>query len=646
VLNVVAVSPNNEMPVVERLAAGIRKRWPELEQRPEDRIDLLVGIRSGTEVDLVIAIDLATPYQFGPGPNERVECALIAVEIKQLDPEKIQIVGNQMLARYDRKSTRERSVGEQARDAARGIKAIAETSGFPGTFVYAIAWLTEIDDDDLRGIDPIIVGRNTNWRSLLRAAFQQRPLVPFGTADAGNARAGVRAVRDRLLNRRQPSSLDRIKLDRIANHVAAREIVDAIAPRAGNAFIRLSGRGGSGKTTALALLANRLATVYSGRVLVLTFHHALRGDIHHALSMMPDAQLVLGDRLHVDTATSFLMGVANEVIGSLPLLPAGTVDYARLDEAYATAAQMLTDGPDGELAASLRAIDPARFDWDHVLIDEAQDWTDEARDLLHAVYGPRRIAIADGLEQLILRQTPCNWMAGLARADIEQRVLGDSLRMQRNIARFANAFAQACEFPDWYVKPRDDMPGGRVIIVTGDIVDYVGVAKAAEDVAKIGKADPLDCLICVSRNTVSTDAQGGRRSAFAEAITGAGGTCWDAVNLEQRRIAPQSPDAWRVVNYDSCRGLEGWVTLALDLDQLYAAKLRHPNYHRDDAHDDSAVVARRWLLIPMTRAVHLLVISIHDMTSPVVGLLRDATDSLPKGFVEWCEPHEVAARIG
>lgn len=643
-VRVVPISPQNEMRVAERLAAEIRRLWPDGDGHHDDRVDLLVGVRSGTDVDLLIAIDLERPRAFRDGPAGWVQYTLIAVEIKQLDPSRFTRIGNQLFPDY-RDSGKERSVVDQARDAALGVKTFARQSGFPELFVYAIAWLTEVGDAQLEGVDPMIAGGSAGWPGLLAVAARQRPLLPDRDLEVAALRDGVRAVRDRFLNRREVSALDRIKSLRIANDIAARDIVAALAPKAGKAFIRIAGRGGSGKTTALALLAKRLATLEGGRVLVLTFHHALRGDIEHVLSTMPDAQALLNDRIKVETVTGFLLSLVETLTGAVPTDDNGKINYDKIDEAYRAAAASLADGPDGELATSLRELDGARFDWDHILVDEAQDWTDAERDLLRSAYGHRRIVVADGMEQLVRRQTACDWLRRIPRAEVVQRVLGDSLRMQRNIALFVNAFARAAGFADWTVNPREDMPGGRIIVAVGDDPQTADLVLAMGAAAKRDRADPVDCLICVPYTNIVRDAEGGRRSAFAANVKDAGGISWDASDLVTRAIAPESVEAWRIVQYDSCRGLEGWITAVLDLDQLYAHKLRYPNYHRDDRTNDTEAVARRWLLIPLTRAVHMLVITVRDANSPVAAMLREASDAMPAGLVEWCSAAECANRV-
>ncbi|HEY5341691.1 MAG TPA: hypothetical protein VIK27_11740 [Candidatus Aquilonibacter sp.] len=441
------------------------------------------------------------------------------------------------------------------------------------------------------------------------------------------------------------SALDRIRAARIANDSAAREIVDALAPRAGRAFVRLAGHGGSGKTTLLALLAARLATHEGGRVLVLTFHHVSRGDIEHVLSTLPETRPLLADRLRVETVTSFLLAVIEVLTGIVPTDENDKLDYARLDAAYRDATGSLRDGPDGKVATSLRQRDAERFDWDHILIDEAQDCTDEERDLLRAVYGHRRIAIADGMEQLVRRQTPCDWLRGLPPAEIAQRVLGDSVRMQRNIAQFVNAFARAAGYADWVVTPCEDMAPGRIVIAVGQEPQTPDLVRAMALAAKRDGVDPIDCLVCVPHSNIVRDGAGLRRAAFANCVKETGGVSWDASDFRTRMIAPTAPEEWRIVQYDACRGLEGWITTLLDLDQFYAQKLRYPNVHRDDRVDDAGAAARRSLLVPLTRAVHMLVITIRDSASPLALLLREASNAMPAGIVEWCSAEECAHRI-
>jgi hypothetical protein len=631
------ISPCNEVRVVERLERDICACWPDLAASAEEHIDLLVGVRTQMDVDLLIVLDLAQPRSVGVdagGRELRVCCGMIAVEIKQLDAQRFERVGNQLFPCYERRGSErreQRSVVDQARDAAIGVRSFATASGQLGLYVYALAWLTEVDEAELREIDAAVVGRRAGWREIVAAALRQSDVL--SRADPA-ARVKVRAVRARLLVRRKLSSLDRANAERVSRDAVLAELVTEVAARAGHALIRLAGHGGSGKTTALTLLAARLATVYSGRVLILTFHQALSGDIRSIVETIPEAHASIGTNLRVLPMTRFLLSLL-EVAGEVPLKAAGVADYDRLDDAYREAAALLDDGPDGATAASVIACDRDRFEWDYILIDEAQDWTDAERDLLVALYGHRRLVLADGLMQLVRRQVSCDWFRGVPAAERETRFLGDSLRMLRNVALFANAFADAIGLQSWSVKPHAGLAGGRIVIVEGELQARLSLVRSLGEDAHAGHAAPVDTLVCVPPAEVEVLPDGVRRSRVAAELQAAGMKVWDACEPTVRGLAPEETESWRVIQYDSCRGLQGWAVLLLAFDDLYANKVKHPNFHTGDASVDPEFAARRWLLIPLTRAVHLLVVHVRDPASPVAAMLKQASAAMPAGVVEW-----------
>jgi len=78
------------------------------------------------------------------------------------------------------------------------------------------------------------------------------------------------------------------------------------------------------------------------------------------------------------------------------------------------------------------------------------------------------------------------------------------------------------------------------------------------------------------------------------------------------------------------------------LDDLFANKLKHPNLHDGDETVDIELAARRWLLIPLTRAVNLLVIHVRDPHSAVARMLREGAAAMPAGVVEWRSPRNVS----
>jgi hypothetical protein len=649
-IDVHAVSPENEMPIARRLEGMVRAAWPSVAASEEDRVDILVGVRTPADIDLLVIVDLTTPQVLPPqrrrqGGNSvaaEVGSAIIAIEVKQLDVDRFSQIGNQLYPAYAGEAGR-RSVAQQARDAAYSVVEFARRSG-THPFVHSLAWLTEVEDETLQPIEPMVLGKTAAWFAMLDAAMQQHTIPPIASRDMVQA---VQAVRRRLLTRRKESARDVARIESLSRDLAGRAVVDALLERAGTAQIRLQGRGGSGKTTSLALLAVRLAEA-GERILILTFHRTLQSDIAHLVDGLLRPTGVPHSRILVETAKSFFLSALSALGADIPKREDGTVDYAALDSVLAETKAMLIGGPDeadGDVAR-LRQDDPDRFAWDHILIDEAQDWSDAERDFIRALYGHRRLVLGDGQEQLIQRQQSCDWNAGVPRAEQVVHRMGESLRMLRNVATFANCCARAMGFSTWNIAPREELPGGQILIVTGN-VETPAFARALVAAAAVNKADPVDCLVCVPPSAVERDEHGRKRARFAKAADDAGLAVWDATDPTVRGTPPEGTNAIRIVQYDSCRGLEGWITVALDLDELYLQRTKYPNLSAADPPVDPAIVAKRWLMIPLTRAVHTLIITVRDPNSVVAGLLRTACEdpALPRGVVNWVTSTECIERL-
>lgn len=132
-----------------------------------------------------------------------------------------------------------------------------------------------------------------------------------------------------------------------------------------------------------------------------------------------------------------------------------------------------------------------------------------------------------------------------------------------------------------------------------------------------------------------------RSSLAAQKFVEWGFECWDAVDPENREAFPTSLEQFRIVQYDSCRGLEGWVVVCFALDEFFEHKRNHAEVSASAKEDiffdevESALTyAKKWLMIPLTRAIDTLVIHIADEGSFVGRALRDLHEKFPED-VAW-----------
>ncbi len=647
-----AIAPENELHAGERLQRMIAAAWPDVADSRNDRIDILLGVRTGCDVDVLVIVDLATPRPLvhhkrrdgGASAWGTVQHAVIAIEIKQLDVRGFARHGNQLTPRYGAKLGN-KPVSVQAKDAAESVgRFIVETSN-ARPFVYALGWLTELDDDALHDIDPSLVGASADWAQMLDACARQhdgilRPLP-------GESALALPVLRRRLLTRRMTTRRDANRVESLSLQ-AAGPVVDRLMEVVGRKQLQLVGRGGSGKTTTLALLAVRLAE--SGeRVLILTFHKTLRSDIEHLVRSLCAKMNVPPERIRVETTMTFVLLALTALGGIVPTRADGSdVDWPALDAALRETRAMLIGTADaaGSDAADLRAREHAQFGWDYVFVDEAQDTSDDERDFLRALYPTRAFVLSDGMDQLMRRASACDWLAGVPNDARERTTLTTSRRMLRNVALFACATAHAAGFDAWNITPHEQLPGGRVIVVEGAIVD-AALMRAIVAAAAIDDADPADCLVCVPPNTRANGD--GTRTELLAVLRAAQIPTWDGT-VAQNRGSDIDADALRLVRYDSCRGLEGWLTLALDLDDFVAQKIAHPIAPEGETVADPTQAALRWMLIPITRAVQTLVITIRDPRSRAATVLRKAAadPAVPDGTVTWlsaARASELAATI-
>ncbi|KQZ96117.1 hypothetical protein ASD74_24105 [Rhizobium sp. Root564] len=105
----------------------------------------------------------------------------------------------------------------------------------------------------------------------------------------------------------------------------------------------------------------------------------------------------------------------------------------------------------------------------------------------------------------------------------------------------------------------------------------------------------------------------------------------DAVDELTRRNFPRSSEAMRVVQYESCRGLEGWITVLDGLDEAWQLARNSIKALQSTEHPAEAADAAAWLrtMIPLTRPIDTLVITLRDRDSRMGQIIANVAARLP-----------------
>lgn len=406
----------------------------------------------------------------------------------------------------------------------------------------------------------------------------------------------------------------------------------------------LKGRGGVGKTVVLLQLAYRAFTDQQRRSLVLTFNKALVADLRRTMALMGVPRNLENGGIGIETVHGFI----GRLMISLGIIDSYNDFLEHYSEHKATLLDYFSSGtikPDDIQAVKSKHTED--FDWDLIFVDEGQDWPSDEIAILRYLYNPEQITISDGVDQFV-RESVADWTSGTT-ASVKVRKLTQCMRMKANIAAVIGDIAQKLSIENWDLNPNLEATGGRIIVVEGDLSarpDLIQIwAGEARDLGNY----PVDLLACVPPAMVD------RKSAnkFCEpaaALEAAGLDIWDGTAADIRQNYPTRREQLRFVQYDSCRGLEGWSVFAYRLDQLWEYKFNQLvtlgnaiDPLLTSVESEAHAHAARWLMIPLTRAIDTLVINVGEDETKIKSMLRSVA-KMRSDCVEWialgAEGHE------
>ncbi|MSR15836.1 MAG: DNA/RNA helicase [Gammaproteobacteria bacterium] len=653
----------SEFEAARSIRDALVKLWPGVEaaNTTDDQIKIIAGAKiSGyrvSDIDVVVCAKFRSGRKFMPKraltDNNSVRIInrpvsvtnlMVAIEIKDHGASGVRFTGDNIEVKYSRigpvawKSATDQNINQ--------VHSLREYFSDQQLDLYIHRLVI------LRGLDQIkcngALTKSFSGADFLTAIAATSHIFKRGneyTLSSGTEESIRRALNAPLFRRLIPSSLDRKKMDRIATRSSMTSEWQGLP---GTKLLRFRGRGGSGKTILLLQMAWREYEEKAARTLVLTYNHALAADVSRLMALLGIPATPDDGGIAVETVMSFMFSWFSR----LQLLDENNeMPLEQYDKYCSSAAEMLKVGAitHTDLEA-IKASDPDRFDFDYIFVDEAQDWPANEIETLKLLYGPKRIWLADGVDQLI-RGERANWNNGVSEQDRAVIPLRECLRMKANLAIFANAIADLGGL-SWRLEPSSEAAGGRVIIITGTYSDHMVLHRELLELTrKAGNAE-IDFLFCVPPSDVKS-GPAGRFSALGNQMTGQGLEVWDGTNENARRDFPRGNESYRIVQYASCRGLEGWTVVAEGLDQFWeyrasvAARTGLSGAEPSAINpklESAAADAWRWCMIPLTRPIDTLVISLNNLNSNFSRAIIKLAESLPDIVEMQIAPHHSADR--
>lgn len=650
-IELVGVGEGKEYEAALHLRKLVLAVWPDLSQHPDDHVKIFVGLKLYghpiEDIDLFVVGHFSEPrefdieFKFYPREGEpfvprraSVRNFAFVIEAKSHDARGVRFDDKVASVKYPRGWE---CVTEKARQQVFELKKYLARNGVPRIYLQDLIFFSGLRESDLPKRPHNCFGIDASFERLLNILGQvsspvnnnRRVTLSFGSEDVFDP---IFSPESALLQTMEPTPLDRRRMDRIVKAALPEEWLDDLTHKQ----VVVRGRGGVGKTVILLQMAYRAYDSNRMRSLVLTYNKALVADMRRTMALLGVPHQIEKGGISIDTVHAFVGRLMHE-LGIITTYDGFLERYEEYKETfleYIRSGALSADDLENVVRDNADA-----FVWDVIFVDEGQDWPSNEIDILRAVYPPECIVVADGVDQYV-RASVADWSSGLARAKLRPRRLRRCLRMKANLAHFVADCADALGLQNWDLEPNSDASGGRVIIVEGDMAGKTALLSQIFDEAAALGNYPIDLLACVPPSLVVHDGED-TNSVPGWTIQQSGGTVWDASSVDVREYYPTDRDALRIVQYDSCRGLEGWAVINYSFDDFYDYKYEQWLVSPQDLgelfgtqEELAAAFAAQWMMIPLTRAMDTLVINVSDRPS----IIKDALKLVYKrrsDFVEW-----------
>jgi len=380
------------------------------------------------------------------------------------------------------------------------------------------------------------------------------------------------------------------------------------------------GHGGTGKTIGLIKKAIDSHT-QRNRVLFLSFNKMLIFEVRRLISI-----------LNLDHDENFEISTISAWIRTL-LMTTGLLEkdenLFKNSNTYENKCNELSKDDWIQLLQGEISIQKS-INFQIVCIDEAQDVPEYEKLIIKKLFKNARILIADGIGQFVRGIPATNWKED---GQFETKNLNVCHRLKKNLATFANSFAQRLGFNDWKVEANEQALGGKVFICYGNQRESLRelLPKIYADNTQQGNC-PLDLLHCINNNLYHEHPY---NNTYLNELKELGFDLWDGIE-SQDNLQIMKDNLARLVTLDQCRGLEGWAVVAVGLDKFFERKLAQAQTIIQDVNYAQQAYKRfaaNFLMIVLTRAMDTIVLQIDDENS-TLGLITQKLASDFRAFVE------------
>ena len=634
-IRLVGIEGTAEFRAGEKIRDFFESQWPGITETPEEK-DLVV-IRTGVflsgqkrnEIDIVIVARLSDGRRIRPTRSIKDEDGrvirdtqiylknFIAVgEEKSHSEERIKARGEEILVKYKNKN-KWSSATQQNVEQLHSLNNVLADQNIR-SWVCRFVFLSNVSER-LRGASNPTTKPIDFFSSLLQTGTAKRrgPRIEFSSVSDVSIGDVFRAP---ILQTVTPTRLDRARMDLL---VKQSRVVKNLVELSGPMVATISGVGGTGKTIAMLQTASKLYDQRGERSLFLTYNVALASDVQRLMGLASIKSEEESGGVKVQTAMSFFYSVLSKLdLGVEDIKDSSS--FSEYKETLESLQILLKDTP--EILKELIQRFPFDFHFDRVFVDEAQDWYQPEAEILKSLYDDVPLYVADGKQQMVRTKTPANWFIGVDRDKRHFERLEVCLRQKSSLSNFLHGLASTME-ATWEAQTNSKAGGGRIIVTTKPYSETKLHEKLIEAAIQTD-TDNIDWLFLVPPTSITHGSP--RSSDLSIFLRSQGETVVDLVDMNVRRQIHSNPRSFRVIQYESCRGLEGWNVILHNFDTFIEMKICS-EFNLDKAQIDSfetlgikeKTFVWNWISMVSSRAMDTLVIHLSNPNSSVGKWLMD-----------------------
>jgi hypothetical protein len=274
-----------------------------------------------------------------------------------------------------------------------------------------------------------------------------------------------------------------------------------------------------------------------------------------------------------------------------------------------------------------------------ILIDEAQDCNNYEKLILMKMYGAENIIITSGgKDQLIRTSLETDWKVALNKPVPYNAISlgGRSYRQKANVVKFVNALAEFYKFATPINSANESKGLGRVIIDARNCIQGFS-NEILEELRNAGKVmgcnDYENCMILLPTTGYSSKSKGkaivideldnvdiiDKSTNRKLDIESQNLKIWNGIVERKGDLSVPASNQTRFLYYESCRGLEAWNVLCVDLDSFFYSMRSSKDaelYARtnleffSNEEDLKSEFALHWVYMAITRPIDTLYIKL------------------------------------